>query len=212
MSYKEIDINAWSRKAHFQFFKTFEEPFFGVTVDIDCTMAYQKAKNSGVSFFLFYLHKALQSANQTEPFKFRILNDKVIVHDKINAASTINRPDGTFGFSNIEFFPEFKTFEFHAEKVIEQVRNSTELIPSSESGNVIHFSALPWIKFTSVSHARNFSVNDSCPKISFGKVTESNGKKVMPLSVHVHHALMDGYHLGVFVEAFQELMNASDIR
>ncbi len=207
MTYKEIDINSWNRKAHYEFFKTFEEAFFGVSVDVDCTIAYQEAKNNGVSFFLFYLHKALLSANHVEPFKYRILNDRVIMHDKVNAASTINRPDGTFGFSNIEFYHDFETFQKNANNVVEQVRNSSDLLPSSESDNVIHFSALPWIKFTSVSHARKFSLQDSCPKISFGKITESNGQRSMPFSVHVHHALMDGYHLGLFIEEFQRLMN-----
>ena len=66
---------------------------------------------------------------------------------------------------------------------------------------------MPWIKFTSVSHARSFSHADSVPKISFGKMTEVAGKKLMPLSIHVHHALMDGYHVGQHIDLFQELLN-----
>jgi chloramphenicol O-acetyltransferase type A len=29
----------------------------------------------------------------------------------------------------------------------------------------------------------------------------------MSMSIHVHHGLMDGYHVGQFVDCFQELMN-----
>jgi chloramphenicol O-acetyltransferase type A len=29
----------------------------------------------------------------------------------------------------------------------------------------------------------------------------------MSMSVHVHHGLMDGMHLGQFVDYFQEIMN-----
>jgi len=36
----KLDISSWNRKDHFAFFKQFEEPFFGVTVPIDCTTAY----------------------------------------------------------------------------------------------------------------------------------------------------------------------------
>jgi chloramphenicol O-acetyltransferase type A len=72
---------------------------------------------------------------------------------------------------------------------------------------VIHFSSLPWIKFTSISHARSFSFPDSCPKISFGKISEVNGVKVMPVSIHVHHALMDGIHVGQFIEGFQKQLD-----
>jgi chloramphenicol O-acetyltransferase type A len=32
-------------------------------------------------------------------------------------------------------------------------------------------------------------------------------KKTMSLSVHVHHGLADGYHVGLFIEQLQQLMN-----
>jgi chloramphenicol O-acetyltransferase type A len=74
---------------------------------------------------------------------------------------------------------------------------------------VIHFSAVPWLDFTSVSHARSFSFPDSCPKITFGKaVEEAPGRKSMAVSVHVHHGLVDGSHVGLFAERFQHLLNA----
>ncbi|MCW8107847.1 chloramphenicol acetyltransferase [Alteromonas ponticola] len=207
MSYTELNIDTWERKAHYHFFKAYEEPFFGVSVDIDCTNAYTIAKSNGISFFLFYLHKALTAANIVEAFRYRIMNDSVVIHDNVNAASTINRPNGTFGFSNIEYKDSFEEFEKQARDEIEQVRKGNDLLPSGAGDNVIHFSALPWIKFTSVTHARNFSFADSCPKISIGKITDVGGKKIMPFSVHVHHALMDGYHLGLFIDEFQQLMN-----
>jgi len=58
-----------------------------------------------------------------------------------------------------------------------------------------------------LSHARSFSFPDSIPKISFGKMTELDGVKTMPVSVHVHHGLMDGFHVGQFVDKFQQLMD-----
>jgi chloramphenicol O-acetyltransferase type A len=48
---------------------------------------------------------------------------------------------------------------------------------------------------------------DSCPKFSFGKMTDDNGVKKIPMSVHVHHGLIDGYHLGLFFQEFERLMN-----
>jgi chloramphenicol O-acetyltransferase type A len=81
------------------------------------------------------------------------------------------------------------------------------LTPAVSGENVIHFSAVPWLHFTAVSHARCFSFADSCPKITFGKIKVEDGKKIMPVAVHVHHALVDGYHVGLFIDKFQALMN-----
>lgn len=204
---EELDINNWERRDHFNFFKNFEEPFFGVIVDLDCTSAYKYCKDNRFSFFLYYLHQSLKAANKIEPFKYRIVNEKVIVFDEVNASPTINRPNGTFGFAYMDYLEDFSKFKKMAEGEIDRVQNSSGLIPAVSSENVIHYSSIPWIKFTSISHARSFSFKDSCPKISFGKMTEYGGRREMPVSIHVHHALMDGFHVGKYIEEFQRLMN-----
>jgi len=204
-----LELDTWERKEHFQFFSQFEEPFFGVCTELDCTIAYQKSKQTGTSFFLYYLHKSLVAVNQTEPFRYRIdANNNVIVHETIAASATINRENGTFGFSYMPYYEEYEAFESVAKLEIERIRNSTSIFPPQSTDDVIHCSSIPWIKFTSLSHARKFSFNDSCPKISFGKMTEFEGRRSMPVSIHVHHALMDGWHVGQFLEKFQNLLDA----
>lgn len=205
---EKIDINTWVRKDHFNFFGAFEEPFFGVTVELDCTATYQQAKENAVSFFLLYLHKSLVAVNAVEPFSYRIIDGEVWKYDTVNAAATINRPNGTFGFGYLDFYHDFEDFKQAALVEIEKVQATTGLIPSASGENVIHYSALPWLNFSSLSHARKFSLKDSCPKISFGKVRDEGGRKIMPVSIHVNHALMDGYHVAQFVDAYQALLNS----
>jgi len=204
---KTINIQEWKRKHHFNFFSQFDEPFFGVVVNIDCTQAYAKAKAESKSFFLHYLYRALKAANTIEEFRYRILDGEVVLHDQINVSTTINRPDGTFGFGYFDYSIDENAFITGAQKAIKEVQSTEGLMPSQPGASEIHFSAIPWIDFTSLSHARSFSFPDSAPKISFGKVTEQNGIKAMPVSIHVHHGLADGYHVGLFVEKFQALMN-----
>jgi len=202
-----ITLDDWKRKDHFQFFSKFEEPFFGVTINIECTLAYQQAKEKDNSFFLYYLYRALKAANAIENFLYRIIDKEVYLFDQINASTTINRPDETFGFSYMDYDKNEELFYQNAKEEIARVQQSKGLIPAGSGENVIHFSAVPWLDFTSLSHARSFTFPDSCPKISFGKITENNGKKLMSVSIHAHHGLMDGFHIGLFAEKFQELMN-----
>lgn len=204
---KQFDLENWARKDHFNFFNQFDEPFFGVTVDIDCTIAYQKCRQEGIGFFLYYLHQSLAAANAVENFRLRVEDNQIYLYDQVNASAVINRTDNSFGFSYIDYFSDFEEFQLAAKLEIENVRNSTGLNLSGNNANVIHISAMPFLKFTSLSHARSFSFKDSCPKFSFGKMTELNGIKSMPISIHVNHALADGYHVGLFVDEFQRLMN-----
>ena len=203
---QKLNLDTWNRKEHFQFFKQMEEPFFGITTRIDCTKAYEKSKEMGVSFFTYYLHKTLLAVNAVENFRYRIVDDEIYVFDTIDASATILREDKTFGFSLIQYSENLNDFAEITKKEIERVKNTTGLITRDFEINLIHFSAVPWIDFTSYSHARSFSWLDSCPKISFGKMVEENNKKTMAMAIHVHHGLMDGYHVGEFVSLFQEMM------
>lgn len=202
----KLDIETWVRKEHFNFFNTFDEPYYGVCVNLDCTIAYKTAKAQGVSFFLYCLYQSLTACQMIESFRYRIEGDEVFIYDHIDAGSTIDRSNGTFGFVHMPYYPLLDEFINNANKAIERVKNRDDL-ERSPALNVIRFSSLPWIDFTSLSHARQFSFKDSCPKISFGKMTESNGKRIMPLSIHVHHALIDGLHLGQYIDCYQDLMN-----
>jgi chloramphenicol O-acetyltransferase type A len=204
---QELDITTWNRKEHFEFFCKFEEPFFGTTIQLDCTKAYAKSKELGVSFFTYYLHKTLVAVNKTENFRYRIHDGKVFIYDKINISSTILRDDKTFGFSEIEYNENLNAFIENYNTEATRVKNTTGLFTREYNENIVHFSALPWINFTSISHSRSFTFPDSCPKFSFGKMTTENDKKFMSMSVHVHHGLVDGYHLGLFFEEFERLMN-----
>ena len=60
-----------------------------------------------------------------------------------------------------------------------------------------------WVSFTSISHARGGGREESVPKIAFGKYREEGGRASMPVSVEVHHALMDGLHVGRYFERLQ---------
>jgi chloramphenicol O-acetyltransferase type A len=151
----------------------------------------------------------LAAVNAIESFRFRISEEEIYVYDVINGSATISREDGTFGFSFMEYNEDFCVFSKIALAEMERIQTTKGLFTRTfESDNLIHFSAIPWVDFTALSHARSFTFADSCPKISFGKMSFSeNGKRTMPMSVHVHHGLIDGLHVGQFVDCFQDLMN-----
>jgi len=204
----KVDIETWVRKDHFKFFNSFDEPYFSVNVDVDCTIAYQKAKEQGVSFYLYYLYCAITAINQVESFRYRVINDEVFIYDKINVTHIVLRPDETFGFGFVEFKPTFEEFITDAKKDAERILNSTGLDLDLPTDNIIHFSAMPGIKFTGLTHARAFGFKDSSTKLSVGKLTDVDGKKMMPLSITVHHGLTDGLHVGRFIDRYQQLLDS----
>ncbi|MDY8136182.1 chloramphenicol acetyltransferase [Aquimarina sp. 2201CG5-10] len=208
---KELDLDNWNRKEHFEFFGSFDEPFFGITTTVDFTIGYQKIKDLGYPYFLYYLHKSLVAANAIEAFRYRVEGDKIYVYDKIHASPTIGREDHTFGFSFLEFEADFKVFQDKAQKEIKEVKNSKGLRHTENTKRIdtVHFSSIPWYNFTGITHARHFQFKDSVPKISFGRYAKDHlGKINLPIAINVHHGLMDGYHVGEYLEKFQTLLNS----
>ena len=203
-----INQTSWNRREHFAFFSAFEEPFFGLVTTVDCTRALAEAKRLGVPFFLYYLHAALQAVNQVEALRYRIEDGQVYCYDRIHASATIGRPDHTFGFSFIEQHDELAAFMpvATAEIAAVQASQGLRLNETTSRTDVIHFSALPWVRFTGLTHARSFSYPDSCPKISVGQTYVEGAATLLPVSINVHHGLADGYHVGLFLAAFQELL------
>lgn len=204
----ELHLDTWNRKEHFHFFSTMEDPFFGIVVEIDGTKAYAKAKEQGISFFQYYLYQSLKAANEIECFRYRIEGEQVFCYDVIHAAATIARADGTFGFTFMEYQDSLSTFLPIAAQEIAAVQNCTGLRFTHQTSRLdsIHYSVLPWFRFTGLTHARSFTYRDSVPKISFGKYVKDAGKMMLPVAIYVHHGLMDAYHVGQFVARFQELL------
>ncbi len=150
---RKVDLENWVRKAHFEFFNAFEEPYYGVCVNVDCTAAYSLAKRNGFSFFLYYLHRSLSAAQMVEPFRYRTEQGEVFIYDRIDAGSAIDRINGTFGYGHILYHEDLDQSLEDAKREVERVRNSSDLTRTT-AGNVIRYSPLPWIDFTSLSHAR----------------------------------------------------------
>ena len=207
----KLDLSTWNRKDHFEFFRKFDEPFYNLSLNVDCTQGLEKAKAANHSLFAWYLYSAMKAANMVKEFRYRIEGEEVYEYDIIHVAPTIFREDQTFGFGSIDYQEDFEIFQSNLRAEIDRVRGLSGLFNVPERPDTIHYSVLPWFSFTGLTHPRNYGDGDSIPKITFGKIFEQDRRSWLPLSVHVHHAVVDGVHVNQFVEAFTECLNACAI-
>lgn len=204
---QEIDLSNWKRRDHFEIFRRYDEPLFGITVRMECSSAHKHAKELNYPFSLYYLYLSLKAANEIEEFRYRIEENKVFCYDNVGAAPTVFRKDETFGFAYFPYNEDIELFVKQAKAETKRVKTEKGLKFPHLEEDVLHYSTLPWADFTSLNHARDFKRNRSIPKVTFGKITSDGEKMWMPLDIHVNHALMDGYHVGKFIKRFQELLN-----
>ena len=91
-------------------------------------------------------------------------------------------------------------------KAVVDLQHAKNPLKPTMREDVIYHTTLPWISFTSFAHARNKGRGDSIPRIVFGKFTSVNERVLLPISVEVHHALMDGLHVGRFLTRLEEAL------
>jgi chloramphenicol O-acetyltransferase type A len=212
MSTTYLDLDTWPRRDAFDYFRTFDKPYFNICTRLDVARLKQAVKACGVgTLTLAYHFLALRLANEHAPFRYRLEGGRVRIHESIHGGTTVLRADDSFGFAYLDHTSRYADFAAQARAAIEQAKTrQAGFQPRVEMTNVVHFTTLPWLHFSSFSHARNWQREDAVPKISFGRIDADGARLWLPLSVEVHHALMDGLHVGRYVQAFEAALQAPE--
>ena len=201
-----LDVANWARRDLFEFFRGYDKPYFNICTRLDVTnLLALLRRRPGVSVSLTYHYFALRVANEIEPFRYRLRDGKVLVYDVIHGGTTVLLPNESFTFAYFDYDVDFGKFISEAERAVKEAQEGGAFRPRADDDRV-HFTTLPWVSFTSFSHARNWGREDSAPKIAFGKFTRDNERVLLPISVEVHHALMDGLHVGRYLTQLEEAL------
>jgi chloramphenicol O-acetyltransferase type A len=202
---KNINLTTWKRRQQFELFSAYENPYWNVTVNVDCTKMHKRAKQDGFPFYLGYHYASLHAANAVDAFRQRIENGKPVEYETVHLSTTIARPDRTFGFSFTLFSDDFEKFVTDGIAESERVRNSTELFSGHSEMDVIYYTVLRGVTFTSGNQP--YQTGSSVPILVFGETFIEHGIRKMPHSIHVNHALVDGQHVSQYVQLFQQFLN-----
>ena len=96
--FHEVDIEAWERKSTYEFFRDYDDPFFNIAANLDVTRLYRFCKDNNLPISLAALFLSLQAANEIREFRLRMIDERVVEFDRIEATQTILNEDETFSF------------------------------------------------------------------------------------------------------------------
>lgn len=152
------------------------------------------------------IHASTYVANEIVNFRYRIRDDKVVLHDKLNPSFTdLNGgEDDLFKLVTVDMKDNILEFVNYAK---EKSQSQNDYFPLEEvvgKDNFVYITCIPWVSFTHISHTFSFNKNDSVPRISWGKYFSENNNVLLPFSVQVNHALVDGVHVGEYFDKLQK--------
>lgn len=217
-----LDTSRWPRRAAFEHFVGFEQPFFSLCTRLDVAALKaalaRRPEPGGLS--LACHHAALRIANEQQPFRLRLEGQgagpnssaRVRIHPRVDASTTVLRDDDSFGFAQLRWQPGFTAFRAQGVQAMQAVRDGPPGFhepppdPADDAASdaaLMYFTTLPWVHFSSFSHARALSGTDSVPRIAFGRIDADGPRQWLPVALDVHHALMDGVHAGRYLQALE---------
>ena len=201
-----LDVDNWSRRDLFNFFIGYANPYFNVCCELDITGLKEFVTQKKIKISLALHYFALRAANETEPFRYRLKDGRVFVYDVVNGGTTVLLPNESFGYAYFDYQRNFENFVHDMGAAVAEIQSGNGKLKPTMRDDVIYHTSLPWISFTSFSHARTPGRGESIPRFVFGKFRNDNGRWLMPFSVEVHHALMDGLHVGRFLSRLEEAL------
>ena len=203
----EVDIDSWPRRSTYEFFKEYADPFFNFTAPVDITRLYRFVKKNDLSVSLAALFYVMKAANEIREFRIRLVDGRLVEFDAVEATQTILNDDETFSFAYFEMRPDVFQFFRDGKTALEKYKKLKTFDVESDRLDLIYFSVIPWVSFTSFKHASRLERTQTVPRIVFGKIFDEGERKKIPLSVEANHTIMDGFHVGKLFNRFQELID-----
>ena len=212
MNYKVIDIENWDRKKLFKMYTTSLKVVMNLTVEVDVSSVVKFAKQNNKKFYNCMIYIISKAVNKREEFRYG-LNEKgeLVLWDFVSPSYTdFDKETEKFNKFVTVYDSDFETFYNRITKDREDNKGKTGFI-ENQPINAFDMTCLPWV------HYKSFDMHVDCdtpmyfPIVSFGKYENIDGKFMLPLTINMHHALADGYHVSRFFSDVEEIIKTDFI-
>ncbi len=208
MAETEIELSDWPRAETFRWFRAYERPHYAITARLDVSRLMDDLKPRGVSPYRACIYAIGSGVNAVPELRMRFRGDRLFLHDAIELSMTVPRDDGTFAYAYVPFVEDWAAFDaLCVARMDDAIRQGGLGGNAGERDDLAYLSCLPWVDFTALDNALP-GPQDCIPRFSWGRIVRaSDASSSVAMAVQVHHALVDGLHLGQFFDAAQQALD-----
>jgi chloramphenicol O-acetyltransferase type A len=202
-----VDFKTWPRAAQYQWFRTYDRPHYATTSRLDVTHLIGRRAVDDLSIYRASLFAIGAGLHAVPELLMRFRGDKVVRHTSIDLSMPVPTPNGSFNYAYVPYVADFADFDPQTETILRKTAQSNDLNPvGAGTDNVAFLSCLPWLDYTSINNAMPHK-DDCIPRVSWGKYVPEGDRWKMAMTLEVHHALVDGAHVGAFFAAVQKTLD-----
>lgn len=209
MNYEIINTETWERGELFRFYIEKLRNVMSMTVDTDVTKLVSFVRAHGLKFYPAMMWAVSKAVNGRAEFRYGWKDGNLVRWDYVSPYyADFHGEDERFVKLVTEYSGDLS--EFHARFLADRERykdlrafDLKEIPP-----NTFDVSCLPWVRYSSFDIHVFDEGRYLAPVVTWGRFETENGKTVLPLSVNIHHAVADGWHLSRFFSDVQEIISA----
>lgn len=199
--YQVINEKTWDRAIHCAVFRNSVEPAFCITFEADITNFKRMVNEKDISFTMAMVHAVCKCANEIEAFRYRFVDGRVVLFDRIDTAFTyLEKGAELFKVVNVPFVDDLSEY---CALALKTAHEQEQYFTGPLGNDVFQCSPMPWVTYTHISHTNSGKRDNATPLFDWGRYYERDGRVMIPISVQAHHSFVDGLHVGRFVEKLQ---------
>lgn len=203
-----VDEKNWPRRETFHYFTQQVTPTaFTVNVDVDVTVLRAHLKERGIKMFPALLYLVSRAICALPDFRLALQDGVLGRFNALNPQYPVfHEDDGSMTFLWTEYDADFSLF--YARYLEDQRVFGGDHGIFSRKGeppqNRYVIACIPWFSYRGFTmHLIDFD-GYFAPMIELGGYREEGGRVLMPLSLTLHHAAADGYHVKLFLDSMTE--------
>ena len=211
IKYRVLEMENYPRAEHFRYFSAMPNPSAGVTAKVDVTRLVRFCKEKGCSFYTAMVHIACLAANRIPEFRRRTRDGGIIEYETCGTSHIELMPNETYCYCSLRHEMDWDEYLPYAGRCREEAR-SAPCITGDEDADAQYFiTTLPWVHYEQILMPVTAPVADN-PRFCWGKYEEDfRGLLMMPFTVIVNHALMDGIHISALFRNLQQEIDRLEI-
>ena len=205
--FKPIDTSSWKRKPYFDHYFSQIRCSYSITVNIDITNVLSFKDRNKIKLYPLLIYVISKAVNKYEEFRTAI-NDRgeVGIWETLSPCYTVFHKDSE-SFSNIwtEWNDDLNLFLSNFEQDSKRFGQIDRIDAKPNTpANVFPISSLPWTTFTGFNLNIFADGTYLLPIFTYGKYFKNGNRYLIPLSIQVHHAVCDGFHVSRLINEIQQ--------